>query len=277
MQYAIVDDERREAVAGERGHCPICGAETIPKCGPRVVHHWAHKGRRDCDPWWENETDWHREWKGYFPEECREITHVAEDGEIHRADIKTPTGIIIEVQHSSMTDAERTAREVFYGNLVWIIDGRGFRQNFDVYHELPHPNSAIAADIVWEKARRGMKGTIGGMFYRLSEETQRMHPDKDITKANVRSLIIMVEVHSLDKIQTEVNESYCGHHQYDWVRPRRVWLDSSCPIFIDFGSNELVKLEIYDASGLPCVRYVAKRALVQDAMRETDARAIGNV
>ena len=262
MQYAIVDGERREAVAGARGLCPICGAEAIAKCGPCVVHHWAHKGRRDCDPWWENETDWHREWKGYFPEECREISHVAEDGEIHRADIKTPTGIIIEVQHSNMTDAERTAREAFYGNLVWIIDGRGFRQNFDVYHELPHPNSAIAADIVWTKARRGMKGTIGGMFHRLSE-TQ---PDD-----------ILVRVHSLNEIQTKVAETYCGHHQYDWVRPRRAWLDSSCPVFIDFGDDLLVKLEIYDKSNLPCIRYVAKRELLRDAMRETDARAVGKI
>lgn len=275
MQYAIVDNERREAVAGGRGCCPVCSAETIAKCGPRVVNHWAHKGRRNCDPWWENETDWHREWKSYFPENCREISHVAEDGEIHRADIKTPTGIIIEVQHSSMTDAERMAREAFYGNLLWIVDGRGFRKNFDVLHELPHPNSAIAKDIVWWKARRGWMGTTGGSFYRLSE-TQRMHPDKVITKASVRSLGILVEVHSLNKIQTEVDETYCGHHQYDWVRPRKAWLENRCPVFIDFGSDELVKLEIYDDSGLPCIRYVDKRALVRDAMRETDARALGN-
>ena len=45
------------------------------------------------------------------PEECREISHVASDGEIHRADIKTPTGIVIEVQHSAMTDTGRLSRE----------------------------------------------------------------------------------------------------------------------------------------------------------------------
>ncbi|MER9306403.1 hypothetical protein [Mesorhizobium sp. M0496] len=38
-----------------------------------------------------------------------------------------------------MTDAERIARETFYGNL-WVIDGRGFRHNFDIYHLLSdHP------------------------------------------------------------------------------------------------------------------------------------------
>ena len=70
------------------------------------------------------------------PEFCREISHTAPDGEIHRADIKTPTGIYIEVQHSRMTDVERTSREAFYRNLVWVIDGKPFQQNFDIYHEI---------------------------------------------------------------------------------------------------------------------------------------------
>ena len=124
MQYAIVGSERREAFPRGRGVCTTCGTPMISKCGPRIMHHWAHFGRRNCDPWWENETPWHREWKNRFPEQCREITHIAPDGEIHRADIKTPSGIVVEVQHSAMTDAERLSREAFYGNLVWVIDGR---------------------------------------------------------------------------------------------------------------------------------------------------------
>jgi hypothetical protein len=32
--------------------------------------------------------------------------------------MKTPTGIVIEVQHSAMTDAERKSREALYG--FWI-------------------------------------------------------------------------------------------------------------------------------------------------------------
>src|ERR1035438_2803714 len=95
MQYAQIGVERREAFPGGRGTCPICGASTVAKCGRRVIHHWAHATRRDCDPWWENETDWHREWKSLFPEECREISYTVPDGEIHRADLVTPTGIVI--------------------------------------------------------------------------------------------------------------------------------------------------------------------------------------
>ena len=277
MEYATVDGERSKPFAGGKGCCPMCGAEMIAKCGPRVLHHWAHKGRSNCDPWWENETDWHREWKDYFPENCREIHHKAVDGEIHRADVMTPNGIYVEFQHSSMPEDERKAREAFYGNLLWIIDGRGFRKNFDVYHKLPHPNSAVASDIVWEKAHRGMGGTTRGMFFRLTE-TQRYHPDKVLTKSTIGAPDTLDrEVHSLNEIRTEVEEAYCGHHQYDWIRSRGVWLESLCPVFIDFGDHLLVKLEIYDDSGLPCIRYVPKIHLVQDMMLKSDARAVCSV
>ena len=165
MQLALVNDEKVEAFSGGRGNCPCCGAETIAKCGPRIMHHWAHHRIRDCDPWWENETAWHRQWKNKFPLECREVPHVAEDGEIHRADVRTPTGIVIEIQHSTMTDAERVSREEFYQNLVWILDGSVFQDNFDIYHILPDPKSEIAQDLVWNKAKRHMNGANSGLFF----------------------------------------------------------------------------------------------------------------
>lgn len=63
MQFALVDEKRVEAFPNGRGACPSCGSSMIAKCGSRNVNHWAHNGRRNCDPWWENETPWHREWK----------------------------------------------------------------------------------------------------------------------------------------------------------------------------------------------------------------------
>ena len=59
-----------------------------------------------------------------FPAECREVLHVDATGEIHRADTKTPTGIVLEVQHSTMSEDERKSRELFYQNLVWILVSR---------------------------------------------------------------------------------------------------------------------------------------------------------
>lgn len=268
MQYALIEGERREAIPGATGTCPACGAAMVAKCGPRIIHHWAHRGRRNCDPWWENETEWHREWKNRFPEECREVSHTAPDGEIHRADIKTLTGIYIEIQHSSMTDAERESREAFYQNLVWVIDGKPFRKNFDIYHMLPDPTSELAQDLVWEKAQRHMDGANSGIFFSVSEN--RKH-DSGMTKATLRGGFI----EGMHRIKAEVEAAYRGHHQYDWVRPRAMWLDARCPVYIDFGDDWLVRLEVYDETGLKCVRLVSKRKFIHDVITEAKAVNIG--
>lgn len=123
MKYALFEGRRSEAQRGIIGSCPGCGHEMIPKCGEQKVHHWAHKSRRTCDPWWENETEWHRTWKDRFPDECQEARHIAKNGEVHIADVRTVDGHILEFQHSKIDPAERRAREAFYGNhLIWVVD-----------------------------------------------------------------------------------------------------------------------------------------------------------
>jgi competence protein CoiA len=245
----------------------VCGSPTLAKCGPRVIHHWSHAARKNCDPWWENETEWHRQWKNLFPVVHREVSYTAPDGEVHRADVVTQSGIVIEFQHSQMTDAERLSREHFYRNLVWVLDGKEFRHNFDLYHALPHPASEVAQDIVWFKATRPMKGAARGIFLRLSEGVLE---DPSVTKATLRGGYM----HFLHEIQPKMHEAYAGHHQYDWVRPRRTWLDATCPVYVDLGFDTLARLETYDESGLLCVRLIPKRAFVHEVMTKRDAADI---
>lgn len=123
MKFALVNGEKREAEKRYKGFCPSCGSELIPRCGEVKIHHWAHKGVRNCDPWWENETPWHREWKGHFPKKWQEVVHFAGDGEKHIADVKTEKEWCIEFQHSYLKPAERRSRNEFYLKLVWIVDG----------------------------------------------------------------------------------------------------------------------------------------------------------
>lgn len=123
MKYAIVEGQRREAQPNLVGTCPGCGAPMLAKCGDIKVWHWAHRWQRKCDPWWENETEWHRAWKNAFPEECQEFVQTAEDGERHIADVKTGQSWVIEFQHSAIKLDERQSREGFYGNMVWVVDG----------------------------------------------------------------------------------------------------------------------------------------------------------
>ena len=68
MRFALSNNERIEPTKGAKGFCPCCGAELVAKCGEIKRHHWAHKKKCD-DHWWENETDWHRNWKNQFPKE----------------------------------------------------------------------------------------------------------------------------------------------------------------------------------------------------------------
>jgi competence protein CoiA len=144
MRFAMADNRRVEALPGQTGHCPSCGKLMIAKCGTKVIWHWAHKGVR-CDGWWEPETPWHRTWKGKFPTEWQEVVNVAEDGERHIADIHTPHGLVIEFQHSRLKPQERPAREAYYENLVWVVDGTRLANEVDRFMQFkeyfhPHPS-----------------------------------------------------------------------------------------------------------------------------------------
>ncbi|MFA6902886.1 MAG: competence protein CoiA family protein [Gallionellaceae bacterium] len=123
MKFALINGEKTEATKGAIGFCPSCGSELIARCGEVKVNHWAHKGDRNCDPWWENETDWHRSWKGKFPTEWQEVVRFDESGEKHIADVKTESGYVLEFQHSYLNPEERRSRNAFYSKLVWVVDG----------------------------------------------------------------------------------------------------------------------------------------------------------
>lgn len=123
MKFALINGDKTEATKGAKGFCPKCGAELIAKCGEVKLNHWAHKGSRNCDPWWENETDWHRSWKGKFPVNWQEVIHFDGSGEKHIADVKTQAGYVLEFQHSYLNPEERRSRNTFYSKVVWVVDG----------------------------------------------------------------------------------------------------------------------------------------------------------
>lgn len=124
MKFALVDNKKVEAAKGLNGICQLCQEPVIPKCGQFRVNHWAHKSCTHCDKWWENETEWHRNWKNHFPEEWQEVVAFDEKtGEKHIADIKTNAGMVIEFQHSYLKEEERISRENFYKDMIWVVDG----------------------------------------------------------------------------------------------------------------------------------------------------------
>jgi hypothetical protein len=50
----------------------------------------------------------------------------------HRADIRRSDGLVIELQHSSISDEEVAAREAFYGNMWWLFDVRSNRARIHI-------------------------------------------------------------------------------------------------------------------------------------------------
>lgn len=245
MQYALVNDCRTLPCQGAAGTCPACGARAIAKCGPKVVWHWAHSGRRHCDPWWENETDWHKDWKAAFPEECREIVQFdSATGEKHVADVLTPRGLVIELQNSPMPLGELKSREAFYKRMIWIVNGEPFRGQLHVLDALPDPDSLFASDLVFGPVKHNQAGRT---FWRLSENP------------GDRSL---VRVHSMRDIEADIHKHYRGHHLFDWVRPRSVWFDAGAPVFIDDGGSTLLWIKRYDDRGLWCIQRVQKARLI---------------
>jgi hypothetical protein len=129
MRFALVNNARCEAAPKLSGRCPLCSADVTAKCGTKRIWHWSHRGKRNCDSWWETETEWHRAWKSLFPLECQEIHHVDERGERHIADIKTLAGLVIEVQHSAIAPAEMDAREEYYKQMVWVVDATRLKKD----------------------------------------------------------------------------------------------------------------------------------------------------
>lgn len=124
----------------KKGFCPGCGQELVAKMGEIKIHHWAHVAK-DCDPWREPESAWHYDWKIRFGLENTEKPM----GD-HRADVFIK-GMVVEIQHSQISDKEIIARSEHYkkysDKLVWILDfTEKVKEKFPKF-KLTHPPKNI--------------------------------------------------------------------------------------------------------------------------------------
>jgi len=136
MKFALVENLKKEPSPKLKGICPGCGATMIAKCGKQKIWHWAHSKKQNCDPWWENETAWHRDWKNRFPTEWQEVPSKDEDGIIHIADIKRPDGFHIEFQYSPISEDEVESRSLHYKNLVWVVNGTRSKKDLEKLEDI---------------------------------------------------------------------------------------------------------------------------------------------
>lgn len=127
MIWAEKNGEKVRAEPNVVAKCSICNEIVVPKYGQIKVWHFAHKSNKDCDDWYELESEWHKSWKDLFPKEQQEVI-VGK----HRADIKLQSGKVIELQSSSISSKEIREREDFYGNMIWILNGDKFGRNLEL-------------------------------------------------------------------------------------------------------------------------------------------------
>lgn len=131
MHFALINNNRVEAQPKLQGICSCCSKPVIAKCGTKKNWHWAHKSKTGCDNWWEPETEWHRTWKNNYPADWQEMTLLNKrTDEKHIADVHTVHNLVIEFQHSHIEPQERTLREQFYKNMVWVVDGTRLKRDY---------------------------------------------------------------------------------------------------------------------------------------------------
>lgn len=152
MRYANNKNGNKIEVSfsGERAICPDCGSEVHGRKGRIRAAYWKHPNNSDCDRWYEPITQWHIDWQNKFPKEYQEISLLdQETGEIHRADIRLPSGFVIEVQNSPIKIYEIEQRENFYGKsgLAWILNGNNLAKQSKVTYKFEKQIFAISLEI----------------------------------------------------------------------------------------------------------------------------------
>jgi hypothetical protein len=93
------------------------------KKGHMNIHHYSHVNSECTIPKdKDSKSIWHIFWQKIVKEKFLEKI-IKKDGKIHIADIFNDDNIIIEIQHSPINYDNITEREMFYDNMIWIVDG----------------------------------------------------------------------------------------------------------------------------------------------------------
>lgn len=107
----------------------MTGVASLPRSCPSRTRRTGSIRPATAIPWSEPEGSWHLGWKELFEMPCREIAlRDPATGELHRADVLVGSGTsratVLELQHSSISEDERDAREAFYRRehrMFWLV------------------------------------------------------------------------------------------------------------------------------------------------------------
>ena len=128
--------EAKNANKGKKYFCPVCHEKVLYRECTTKASHFAHKTGSDCVDWGDM-SEWHLGWQEKFPIECREVV-MEKNGVKHRADVFVKEkNLVIEFQHSSITNEDFNLRNKFYVEngytIIWIFDGEKKIKNPEEY------------------------------------------------------------------------------------------------------------------------------------------------
>jgi len=260
MQYAIIKGKRSTAKPKLKAVCGHCGNDVQAKCGSKIVWHWAHVAIETCDSWREPETLWHRNWKNNFGVDFSEIA-IIKEGKKHIADVLTKKGLVIEFQNSPISSETIVQRELFYGKMIWVMNGESFKSKFatfdkDYYQNwklkltrmegFRDPSTQRIFDAIVVRGIE-MKKTIARDV--LLEQKFIYLPKEDlycceiVQGQNFFALEARIEGAMLKRFKESRPEPKFKALYYEWSTFRKSWADSKAPIFIDFNENFLVLIK----------------------------------
>ena len=104
--------------------CKCCDTSLIAKKGNINAHHFCHVDKNKCDEWYykDSKCEWHLLWQNICNINYLEKIIIKNDIK-HIADIyNEKTKSVIEIQHSNLSKEDIENREIFYQNMIWIID-----------------------------------------------------------------------------------------------------------------------------------------------------------
>lgn len=242
MRYAKKGLQRIEAtITGQRGFCPCCKSQVISKCGQVKVNHWAHFDKKNCDSWYAPMTKWHLDWQNKFPKDWQEKIIINKEGEKHIADIKTPSGVVVEFQHSYLSECDIIERSNFYSKkaerLIWVLDGEKYGEKFHI-----------------ESTLKKIKGSAK---YRYYISTQGLHSQKnkwvdtvedlnDIFSSAISAHDNMTSLFNDDRIEFELRVNLGGKVVYKWetknetLNYSKFYLTDDVDIYIDTRKGNMI-------------------------------------
>jgi competence protein CoiA len=256
MKFALVNHEKSTSELNLQGVCIHCAQAVVSKCNQSNMWHWSHEPNKGCDTWFENETEWHRDWKSQYLEENQEVLHQNSDtGKKHIADAKTPQGLVLKFQDSPLSVKEIEAREKFYGNMIWVVNGQHFKSNFFIMEKLPDTNSLLGCEIAQvEPPMIKKQGFVSyGTYAKISDfkfEQCEGYSVESYPSISAFSRDYKLK-HNIKTLEEEIAEQYVGHHAFIWREKNKKWLEATKPVFLDFNDGKLWLLMKHSCKSTP--------------------------